>query len=266
MLELKILKVNHSGKDNAKKLIPYIENCDIFGMESGCATKEHAEEIESHWEYMLQTNKSVARLKIELEEVKYSDKSIHPDEIEFEKQLDIELYKFRKPIIVLERFSKLESKFLESLYSPPKTRSLLLEGNIDGFVSAYWNGLKMQGLADKQRDIHIAQNISKAEEKIRRKFEKLSEKNSINLSIMIGKLHNIERYLNCPYEVIDLHNENSIFLELARKAYEDNIPFEEVKKDLLAAGLKASFKIPDRELDLPFERLKELAASLSNGR
>lgn len=48
--EMTLLKVYHTGTDEAKKLIPYIQRCGVYSPESAAMTEEMAEEAQNDWE------------------------------------------------------------------------------------------------------------------------------------------------------------------------------------------------------------------------
>src|SRR3989344_5312969 len=58
MLEITILKTHHRGEEEARKLLPYIQCCDVFGIESPLCTQQKAEEKEKEWTKILQQDMS----------------------------------------------------------------------------------------------------------------------------------------------------------------------------------------------------------------
>src|SRR3989338_3591492 len=61
MLDITILKTAHGGDDcrhaelRARKLIPYIEHCDVFSIESALVTEQTARDIERVWAGVLKS-------------------------------------------------------------------------------------------------------------------------------------------------------------------------------------------------------------------
>lgn len=55
-IEITILKVSHSGEANAKKLLKYIQTCDVYGYETACSTEKIATDSENDWEDLLLKN------------------------------------------------------------------------------------------------------------------------------------------------------------------------------------------------------------------
>jgi hypothetical protein len=61
MLDVTVLKVEHQGVSEARKLIPYIEGCDIISPEGMAITREFAEKCENSWENLLDSGISRSR-------------------------------------------------------------------------------------------------------------------------------------------------------------------------------------------------------------
>ena len=58
MLDIIILKVIHTGEREAKKLLPYILECDIFSNESIGSSEKYAKLAERNWERTLKLTRS----------------------------------------------------------------------------------------------------------------------------------------------------------------------------------------------------------------
>ena len=58
MIDITLLKVKHSLVSEARKLIPFIQNCDVFGIENAGASEEEADRVERYMQeaYLLSRN------------------------------------------------------------------------------------------------------------------------------------------------------------------------------------------------------------------
>lgn len=61
MLATTVLKVRHEHEHEAKKLLPYIKECDVFAIENAFVTEGQAQEVEKVWEDLLGSGISLPR-------------------------------------------------------------------------------------------------------------------------------------------------------------------------------------------------------------
>lgn len=112
MLDLKILKVEHETEEEACKLDPYIAHCDIFGLEHQLCTEDLAARAENSWERTLTQGFSPAQFRVSAQSgLENLPKGLY----EHMATVRSHLYRSKKPIWFLERFSPEESEELNLL-------------------------------------------------------------------------------------------------------------------------------------------------------
>lgn len=244
MLELTILKVCHSGFAEARKLLVYIQACDVFGEENAAEQETIAEFGELEWERVLSSVKSLTAFRALQDKAIYFEQN--PGRQAYGKK--VREYLFRNKVFLwhAERFSQEES---QGLFARLKESDALFEralqdlnsGRIEGFLSQYWNyELKFNKLVD-ERDQHIARQLSLAEERIRKRYVCLERKEIIQYSIALGGTHAPEQYCGLPCKVVDLR-ENGLVPRIVKGVRQRDYTAE-VKRDVLAQN--APFVFPE---------------------
>src|SRR5574341_794999 len=135
MIEITILKVKHVGESEAKKLLQYMQGCDVWGLEEGFSSEETATRMEKEWMSILTSNESRSAFlqRIALN----SHKKPAKEKVYLLKKFDY-LFREKKPLVILERFSAREAKEAAVLYETAqhtccKAMDLLLHERVDEF-------------------------------------------------------------------------------------------------------------------------------------
>ncbi len=248
MLEVTILKVLHSGRENADLLLPYIEKCDIFAPEAGGMPERTAKIDEWWWKGALKKDidyhEFEARLTNELNSREDNEWGLRLHEL---------LHQYQKPIYYVERFSSADANriwsLIETAYHNSAERYLKA-----GRVKAFLNRIKederrLNRIAD-QRDQHIAGTIKNAELDIRKRYPSLREKELLRLVVFLGAFHAPERYVRTadslvviPKEEISEKEKETISYQLLRAYQARNTP--EIDRLLLADGLNRLYSLPE---------------------
>lgn len=212
MLELTILKVKHAGIEEAEKVFPYLEKCDVSGRE--CKDPEtKAIEKEKAWEEIINGSFPQHVIESALQTV-YSKDSLQST---YNLTIDRFLLKRRIPIWHVERHSAQESIELaviqekaEKIFASGVTE--ILEGRLEeGFklLQKYVN-IQDSGINYQRRDKNMAKYLQRAERDIRRRYSRLKSKGRIRFVVLMGAAHKPERYLNQTPNVIELTDDLGI--------------------------------------------------------
>ena len=256
MLEVTILKVKHSGYEEAKKLEHYIEQCDVFSPEAAFYTEEIASIEEKCWLELLKlsgsrVNKLLSKSPKQLYDP-VNNEAIPIDFMHYRNKLYNLLHKYRKPIYCLERFSEGEIKNIKGDYSKEYSEGvkLLYTGRVNRALDIFRiNFFRCFNEQVNLRDLHIAKNIDDAEEGIREKFKDISAKSTIRLVTNIGLCHEPEKYviryspkIVCLYDDVgELTKKELQLLDLARNK-EEISDLELLRKALIVSIERGLFK------------------------
>jgi len=171
MLEITILKTHHRGEEEARKLLPYIQCCDVFGIESPLCTQQKAEEKEKEWTKILQQDMSTDEFIRAFDKTSKGKKDTKAEEQKYLylRKTYEQLFVERKPLWHSERW----------IIPPSSSQSTI----------------RQKAELIRARDRQIAENLASAEQILRKTYERLQEKPVINLTLTVGALHTPESYL-----------------------------------------------------------------------
>ena len=216
-LNISVLKVSHSSRSEARKLIPHIKDCDVFSPENAGCSERKAKLLEKTWQDTLQLPwykfwKTARRIK-----------NCAADN-EYMHELFICLYQEKRPIISLERWSE-QKEFMTPKFIESYNRRLdvimrqLIEGKIEDVIELTKDHIMEIVSMSNERDSHIAANLKHAEQLIRTEIPFLSNKQPIKLTIMLGCMHRLEDYANV--NVVWKVNKNDHMFELENRLSSD---------------------------------------------
>ncbi|MGD0728635.1 MAG: hypothetical protein ABR981_00995 [Candidatus Micrarchaeaceae archaeon] len=266
MLEVTLLKVKHSGENEAKKLLPYIIRCDVYSTEDAGFCANDLKNVQEWWKNTLKMSRSAAN-------VSFNERSTGIREIdEFGNKRYDYLHRNQKPLLAIERWNKKESDEIKSkvdtyVNTSNESFKFLLIDDLKSYFESYTFYLKQLQESVEARDKHIAQNLSKAEEWIRHENPELSKKQTLNLTIELGSGHLPENFTHIPINVINLVNLGTNFLEELTSNISNTYRIEDLtQRDILAYGMGQLAiagivsKITDHELR--FASMEELGKIL----
>jgi hypothetical protein len=236
MLEITVLKTRHAGKDEARKLFPYIKTSDVFSPENACISEQEAKVLEDNWESNLGLSRTQYRKKSGI-----ANGATHRIS-EYYTLLYESIFRNKIPLWYAERFSDLEQKrsidkkISEMLQTAKLADRLMFSGDLEnGLRKCYEHLHKLYDLANL-RDKKIAENLEGVESFLRRRYTQLSKKDPLQLTLQVGQGHNIERYASVPLTTVSLYDERSIdSLEISEIGKDPS--FEEARHFLLARSI-----------------------------
>lgn len=262
MLELTILKVFHEGLSEARRIEPCVKQCDVYSPENAACTEAESRGYENLMQFLYSLSLSAFRKESE-QRVKHQ----RPEQRDYTLKLNEFLFKAKKPVYCLERFSLTESFYLRS--KKDGEENLLNEsgvifgrGDVDGGLRAFWAFVCLSAEVTRFRDQHMAKTLEKAEAEIRARYASLRTKEPLRLTLGIGGLHSPEIFIDtkvCKPTVIymDECSANDPLTYLTRAVYEGKTNFEECRHKLLAIYLVANNKItPGEAANKSYEELK----------
>jgi len=210
MLEVTILKVEHQGSTEARKLLPYIQQCDVFGPESAFLLETDAAYTEKNWADVIKSD--ISRTQF----MKYSSDMIgktekNPGIIAYKLKIYDYLFREKKPIWHPERYSENERKIIlaptaEGTRLDRLLFSCLMADKIDEFFDYAWKSFGIQNTQTVQRDQHIAKQLALAETRIKNHYTELAKKDPLKYALFVGLAHEPEKYIDHPVSVVDLSN------------------------------------------------------------
>jgi len=208
MIEIILLKERHATEEEAKKLRPYIEWCDIYGKENAACSTEDAEAIEEDWNNSLHNLSRTAFRK--WREKCHSSVYSHKEIGVFMLKTDDYLFRAKKPIWFVERFEKKDSEKIRGELAKLKhveaeALNLFLARRFDDFSLRYRGFLKFIDEMMQSRDMNIAYNLENAEDNIRRRYPALRDKNPLKFAVGLGGSHFPEEYCKKDMQVIQLY-------------------------------------------------------------
>lgn len=200
MLDVKILKVHHEGADEAKKLLPHIQQTHVYSPEYPACTTIQAISSENSW------NRAIAALA----RVGQFRDYVEGGEGEYVAFQNESLFAQKVPIYLVERFSPDESaRVIElhrlSFFVSDAAIRLFRNGNLDKYLELYRKGLQLGEESRDLRDRNIARNIDAAEAYLRKVHPHLKE-DPLRLTVCLGARHQPERYTSLPVDVVSLVN------------------------------------------------------------
>lgn len=256
MLEVTILKTIHQGKDEAIKLRPYIDKCDVFSLEQACATEEEAKIFEQEWEKTLKESRVYAKRFVE---IRYNGKSL--DGADYQIFSFDELHRSNKPLYLAERFfnaqeaKKVSSKKFGFRILRQEALKSIKNRKIEDFLRLSQGYFIMLFEGIDMRDKEIARNIECAEESIRLRYPQLADKKIINWSIQIGGNHKPEEHTSKKLDVVNLVTHKNL-VSIMGKEYDlcqnksEVSEVERLRWGLLYFVGKESFRYTEQEINM----------------
>ena len=272
MLEVTILKVTHSGVKEARKIIPFIEQTDVFGIELAYMWEAKAQEVQDFWHDSLSSgvawNKSSFQRKLKGMLPIYNSEAIK----QYSDKICEYAYHHRKPLYFLERFSPHEAKRLDGIFETgAKFRGLVrtqafFGAKLDDVLEYIWDANTMMMAVNRERDMEMGRNLSDAESNIRGRYKNLAAKDTLRFVLGVGNLHSPEAYTNIPCSVHNLAHEDNSVIGLCRsiaegKSFADNRPLIlNVLAKTLGISNDETKKLNPEELET---RIKEIMSKLA---
>lgn len=255
MLKITKLEVVHLGEEEARKLLPFIKNADVYSPESALATEEKDRVGELGWKKILESKMSrtkFSKLRPVIEGnnkyvEKWNNKYVEKGNNKYaEKELDY-LFVNKIPIWFLERGNSERVKILNDLTVASEEGAHiaakdLIQGNITGYVTHFFNSLKLQARYTEIRDRDIALNLESAEANIREFYPQIADREPLKLTFNLGALHKPERYTSLPIEIRSLiGGADPIIIEgtAVLKDISDGKSLEVMRKAILRLGLES---------------------------
>ena len=244
MLEVTILKVRHKGINEARKTLPYIKSCDVFGPEFAYRSEAVANIDEQLWEESIVSDMTRTAFKQKMaESLKMQGQMLESSYI-----LQIVDYAFREKIIIYfpERFSEEEAEALSIIkqeVSEIKEESIvnLLDRDIGTFLLLQKEALEKETEEYiAPRDKHISQQLLVAEKNIRTRYSRLKNKDVIKYTMFIGGNHYPENYLknsDLSLRIVRLAELSDSIEGRKISLFRQNAPRQELNQALLAYGV-----------------------------
>lgn len=262
MLETTLLKVKHWGEDEAKKLLPYIQQADVFSPEIAFATEQWAVYQEKDWIKALQMSRSKF---LEIGKRRY-DGQVEPKLVEYNLKREDYLFRAKIPIFFLEKWNQrevveLEAKNNEETRLFSQATTYLRTGKVTEYLEIAPRAISLSIQNVKKRDKKMVETLSDAERIIREQYVQLKIKDPIQLVMELGAAHYPESWADLPIRVIELDNPHQLGRELSEKFYKIDSESDYSPKDVLVFGLVMAMSLPisfdEEELrSLNFEELK----------
>ncbi|MBX4196737.1 hypothetical protein KW805_04060 [Candidatus Pacearchaeota archaeon] len=239
MLNIQILKTTHIFEDQARKLLPYIQKCDVFAPEIPCKLERECTEEEEKWSSLLRSSKTRSGFLRDHDDENFhllsSEDQKTRESAKYQRILRDYLFRCRKPLYVAERWQ----------VSRPDI-SIIRNPSISSPKEAY-NHFKSLIDLSRRRDDNVAENLLKAEERIKTVYPAFQEKQVILLTLEIGAYHRIEDRVK-GVDIIEVYKQHP-HIPLAserRKELDDRIyhgaSFEEVE-DLILSMSNENLKL-----------------------
>lgn len=248
MLETTILKAAHIFAAPAKKCLPYVQNCDVFGSEH---TMVGAGDDEAVWEQVLRGS----RKKFEGFNM-FVHKNLHAFERAFGELLMKYAYTERRPKWFIERYTEEESQDLARMFKESNELDHLAvrrfrEGKEED-AFAFWEKYHVS-LNEYliRRDTHMARQLECAEESIRKRYPALQEKEPLKYTLFVGSAHMPEQHMSIPAQVVNIDGEEHILNYIRKNIGQGFNP--ELRRMTLANAvynlrLGGTMKVPESEL------------------
>ncbi len=242
-IEIIILKVSHEKESEARKLLPFIQKCDVYGFEMALATERDASEQERKWEQEVLNaglNRTSAQRKVE---ELFRHQSSNEDEWAFNRRLYDDLFRQRKHIWLPERLQEQEALRLRDVVinSDPLTQKAFATFYIDRNVENYFTLMNLvcggAVKVEEVRDINIAQQFELAEERIRSRYPALRDKTPLTYVTHFGAAHFPEESSKVSATVQVLTDYESPYLIFRKEGASDRW-----KQTVLASCLDSIFR------------------------
>lgn len=242
-LSVSLLKVYHLGMDEARKVLPYTQKCDIFSLESMGMTDDAARTEEAEWLGLIGRNDVSRNLfSTSLKETK--DRTNGPNIVRYCDTVMEYIFRQKIPIWHTERYAteREADTILRLSYDSNKMFwqgiDALSRGAINGYFDRFKRFMEYAMQRDNLRDQNIGHNLSSAEEKIRADFPTLREKELIRLALFLGYSHTPEKHTPIPIHTDRLVEDQKVDLldRITGLLYESMDRFEELKEDILRVG------------------------------
>ncbi|MBI4151371.1 hypothetical protein HY496_00230 [Candidatus Woesearchaeota archaeon] len=238
MMTVKIVKVKHSGKSEAKKLRSYIHEADVFSHENAAMTAEKAARNESEWEGILSSGISRRRFQEFLRLVVQQE----PKETgEYLFTMYDLMFQSRVATWYLERFSSSQAEEImknelqaDTIYTDAV--EYFRQGDNDNYLRFFKQSLELNAYTIELRDREIAGNLEIAEEAIREQIPRLRTKDTIHLAAMVGGFHHPERYSKKQVDVVTVMEPPQDIGDRINQAILKGESFESMKPLLLEYG------------------------------
>jgi hypothetical protein len=238
MMQITLLKVKHEGMAEAEKLRPYIQRAHVFGCESAGMKEEEARKTERFWLNLIRT--------ISAEDFRVVCPQFYPYHAQLQRDYcvvrDGYLFAHTIPLWHIERFNPQEARHLKKaahnnnqLY----TQALLAlgKGNRDLFLQHVTRYFEENDRLMNLRDKEMARNLASAEARIRKNYPFLRDKDPLSLTACVGALHNPERSLSSPVEVINLCDSTPLDCTArVNHMRKQNVPYSEMRDALVELG------------------------------
>lgn len=261
MLKIKILKTIHKGEDEARKLLPFISDCHVFGPEVAGMTEQLLIGFEQEWLRLLNSGMSRSQFNRGMKATSLSNDPDIEDIcasgglIPYGRKLDDYLYRAKMPKWHCERLTPDEAETvlqqikLDAQLQREKGRMLLL-GDVDGYLKAASQYLKnLQDHVDL-RDKAIARCLETAEVPLRSlvktyrestKMTSFSEDRPLIYVVQIGARHSPEKYVtsngSLNIQIVDLSENEKTLAEVIMDGYIQGKTVQDLRKELLVEGL-----------------------------
>ena len=218
MMNFTILKVCHAGELEARKVIPYINRCHVFGFEAFPIEVSYAELQEQHWNTMISDPKFLRS---------HYNQSVKPDVSPIEayiRKVKEYLFRSKRPLFYLERNNDSDCQTIENIVNFSDNLVLsgmkdIRAGNEDEGIEKVYRGLEVSVKAIKIRDAKIASNLLASEEYLKRTYPSLAELNSLDITFFVGAVHEPENHgLGDDCKIVDLSQGVSIKSDLNKQA------------------------------------------------
>jgi hypothetical protein len=209
MLKIRVLKTKHSGTGEAEKLESEIERCDVYFPESCGRTAVSASDLENAWRILI-TNPLGRLIYPALTIDKPSTKK---GEIEYNKRQNDLLFRYRKPLHYLERFSVEEGSLINKFHDQAELRiqtgyELMVFELMEEGAYHFYNGIIDDLVTVDKRDKHIAKNANNVEKVLVAMYPALRRKKWIYGALQVGSDHTPEQFLRVPYTIVPLDDDN----------------------------------------------------------
>ena len=265
MLELKVLRVYHSGDKEAKKLLPYIKECDLFCSEEAFLTEEAAARVEAE----LQLKYKGSRTNFHNWASTLLQNDNEQERAYLLRKFDY-LYVSKVPVWHLERFTDEEARKAREYMNKAETLMneagrKLEKGHIEECVKMYFDGMKIELEGVRYRDDHIGGNISIMDQKVRQIYPSISDQRQLRVAMDIGGLHRPDKYTSMLLTMIDLRGKPENPIQALWYDFDEHKTLEEMKRLILARCLWAIFQNSPQKhkaqnlMDLSFDELSSIA-------
>ena len=237
MLEITLLKVNHFGERQARKLLPYIMDCDAFSQEAFGLTEDSATENEKNWRDLIESE--ISRSRVVSTFCPGEDK--HPRVLEYLMKVSDYLFRQKRPQFYTERWRnsgelmKMRRLAEEGSFVEDRGLTKISQGDYEEGISLFYEGVKKIMASSRMRDKNIAGNLGTAEGILRANYPRFADKNKIKLTLELGSFHRPEKYTSLPIKVVYLHDSGS---------YNDMLKLQEASTRLIRRGISLSRLTP----------------------